>query len=271
MSFTTNSFRVFFLSFFLVYPIAHAFDGNTYFEKNCSSCHTVGAGEDIGPDLKGILQRRSEAWLIKFIQSSQDMIQSGDATSVELFNKYKKKKMPDQDLSDAEVRALIQFIAEGGPKEKPLDSKPATEATEADIVLGEQLFLGRQALANGGASCISCHGVGNYGPLGGGSLGPDLSQAYSKYEDKGLAKALAKAAFPVMRHIYGEQPLTDEEAFAIKAFLYKADQEGVVVGAYQKKFIFLGLGGAVIAMGVIDFTWRKRRKKTVKPRRGGDR
>lgn len=257
-------------AFFLVLPkTGDAFRAAPYFDKNCSSCHTVGAGDDIGPDLKGVQARRSEEWLIKFIQSSQDVIQSGDSVAIELFNKYKKKKMPDQDLSKAEVKAMLEFIAKGGPGEKPIDAKPATDATEADIAIGRELFLGQRLFAEGGTACISCHSVGEHGPLGGGSLGPSLSQAYSKYEDKGLSKALAKTGFPIMREIYADHPLTPREAFAVKSFLYQADQQGEVVGDYQKKFLFLGLGGGVLAMGMIDFTWRKRRKKSAKPWRGG--
>lgn len=247
----------------------YAFDAVPYFDKNCVSCHTVGGGDDIGPDLKDIQQRRSEQWLIPFIQSSQDMIKGGDPVAVKLFNQYKKKKMPDQDLSADEVRALLVFIAQGGPAEKPIDSRPATEATADEIVYGHNLFMGIRSFSNSGSSCFACHSVGSFGTLGGGTLGLNLSQAYSKYEDRGLSKALAKAGFPIMREIYAEHPLTPEEAFAVKAFLYQADQTGYVSGDYQKKFLFLGIGGAVVMMGLIDFTWRKRRRKSAKPRRGG--
>ncbi len=250
---------------------AGAFDTTAYFDKQCASCHTVGAGDDIGPDLAGVAERRSEEWLIRFIKDSQSVIKSGDPVAVGLFNKYKKKKMPEQDLSNDEVKAILTFIAEGGPSEKPLDAKPATEATADDVALGMELFLGMKPFAQGGTSCISCHSVGDHGPLGGGTLGPNLSQAYSKYEDKGLSKALAKAGFPIMREIYSDKPLTEEEAFAVKAFLYQADQKGYVGGDFQKKFLFLGLGGGAVMMGFIDFVWRQRRKKTVKPARFGGR
>lgn len=247
----------------------HAFDASAYFDKSCSSCHSVGFGDDVGPDLKGVTERRTEKWLLNFIKDSQGVIQTGDPIAVELFNKYRKKKMPEQDLSDGEIRALLNFIARGGPGEKPLDAKAASEATKAELAFGAELFLGTKSFNKGGPACISCHSVGNFGPLGGGTLGLNLSQVYSKYEDRGLSKALAKAAFPVMREIYAERPLTTEEAFAVKAFLFEADKSGTVSGNYQKKFLFLGLSGVVVAMGIIDFIWRKRRKKTVKPMHGG--
>ncbi|MFO1464407.1 MAG: cytochrome c [bacterium] len=248
---------------------AAAFDAADYFEKKCSSCHTVGGGDDIGPDLKGVTERRTEDWIVKMVQSSQALIKSGDPTSNELFAKFKNKKMPDQDLTPDEIKLLMAFIKQGGPGEKPVDAKPATAATPQDIAMGRELFLGARPLANGGPACISCHSAGSFGPLGGGSLGPDLTQVYSRYEDDGLSKALRKMGFNVMREIYIPKPLTADEAFAIKAFLLQTDQQGQVNTGFQKKFVFLGIGGCVFFLGIFDLSWRKRRKKTAKPVRGG--
>jgi mono/diheme cytochrome c family protein len=244
---------------------ATAFDAPAYFEKNCSSCHTVGGGDDVGPDLKGVSERRREEWLIPFLQSSQTMIQAGDPVATELFNKFKRKKMPDQDLTADEAKAILAYIRDGGPKEVAIDAKPATAATPADVQKGRDLFTGRVSLAAGGASCLSCHGTGTVGLLGGGSLGPDLTQAYSKYEDKGLSKALKKPGFRIMKDHYADKPLTDEEAFAIKAYLFEADRSGTERPQHQKKFLFLGLGGTVVMMGAADFIWRRRRRKSAKP------
>jgi len=250
--------------------ISHAaFNPPEVFEKKCSSCHTVGGGDDIGPDLKGVNERRSQEWLLKMITSSQDLIGSGDPIAVGLFNKYKKKKMPDTELSKDEIVELLEFIKTGGPAEQAMDAKPATDATAAEIVLGKKIFLGTHPLSNGGPACLACHAVGNVGPLGGGTLGPDLTQAYSRYEDKGLSRALQKMGFPVMQEIYYKKPLTEAEAYALKAFLYEEDKKGPEAGDYEKKFLFLGLGGAVIFLGIIDLSWRKRRKKSTKPTHGG--
>ncbi len=246
-----------------------AFDAAEYYEKKCSSCHTVGGGDDVGPDLKGVGERRSEDWLIKMIQSSQSMISAGDPVATQLFEKFKRKKMPDHDLSPDEVKQLLAFIQQGGPVEKPIDDKPATAATPQDIQLGQELFLGSRPLANGGPACISCHSVGSQGPLGGGSLALDLTQVYSRYEDAGLSKALRKTGFNIMREIYVPRPLTGEEAFALKAFLFQADRQGQESTGFQKKFVFLGVGGCVLFLGLMDLSWRKRRKKTAKPSHGG--
>ncbi|HSA59142.1 MAG TPA: cytochrome c [bacterium] len=244
---------------------AAGFEPGAYFEKTCSSCHKVGGGDDIGPDLKGVTDRRKREWLVPFIQSSQTVIQSGDPVATGLFNKFKQKKMPDQDLTPQDINALLDFIAAGGPKEVAIDLKPATAATPADIQKGLDLFTGRIPLAAGGAACISCHSAGDVGPLGGGTMGLNLTQAYSKYEDKGLSKALKRPGFLIMKDYFADKPLTDDEAFALKAFLYDVDRAGTQGGNHQKKFLFLGLGGTVVMMGATDFIWRKRRRKSAKP------
>ncbi|MFN8257241.1 MAG: c-type cytochrome [Bacteroidales bacterium] len=78
--------------------------------KVCSACHTIGKGKLVGPDLKGVTQRHDEAWLIKFIRSSQTMVKEGDKVAVKLFNDNNKIPMPDNPLTDDEIKALLKYI-----------------------------------------------------------------------------------------------------------------------------------------------------------------
>ncbi|MCB0404950.1 MAG: cytochrome c [Bdellovibrionales bacterium] len=243
-----------------------AFDPVEYFDKKCSSCHTIGGGDDVGPDLKGVTERRDQKWMMRFIRESQTVINAGDPIAVELFNKYRKKKMPDQDLSDEDVLALLDFIKSGGQGlEKAIASKSALEATGDEIHRGGQLFSGEVALAAGGPACIQCHSAGSAGPLGGGTLGPDLTQSYSNYNDQGLSKVLTKIAFPVMDQVYAGKALTEAEVYQLKSFLLKMDREGPAGKGAQKKFVFLGLIGLFLGFGAIDLSWRNRRRKSSRP------
>jgi len=246
-----------------------AFNPAKVFDKKCSSCHSIGGGDLKGPDLKDITKRRDRKWLLEFIPSAETMINAGDPEAVKVYNKYGQKDMPDQKLSETEINAILDFIETGGQQEISLDVKSALDATEEDVLRGQEIYLGSIALESGGPACVACHSVGQHGPLGGGTLAKDLTHIYSDYKDKGLSVALKKLAFPVMEEVYAGKPLTDEEAYSLKAFLYKADKEGLEASDFQKKFLFLGLGGAILAMGVIDFTWRRRRKQSVRRNRGG--
>ena len=86
-------------------------------EKNfavCKACHTIGGGKLVGPDLKGISERRDEAWIIKFVQNSQEMIQAGDPTAVKVFNENNKIPMPAHNFTDDQVKDIILYINNGG-------------------------------------------------------------------------------------------------------------------------------------------------------------
>lgn len=259
------------LSLGMVLPdvVQAAFDPAKTFEKKCSSCHTIGGGDSKGPDLKGVTKRRKQSWIIKFIQSSESMIQAGDPQAVELFKKFDENEMPDQKLTDEEVVALLGFIDGGGAGQLSVQTRSATTATPLDIEWGRKLFVGTKALKNGGPPCVSCHSTGTHGPLGGGTLAADLTHVYSQYKDNGLTTALKNTAFPIMTEVYGNRKIDDDEAFALKAFFYHEDVHSAPPKGFQKKFAFLGLAGLVLAMGVIDFSWRRRRKRSVRRFQGG--
>jgi len=254
---------------FLSGSVHAAFDATVAFEKKCSSCHTIGGGVLKGPDLKGVGKRRSSDWIVKFVQSSSSLIASGDVEAVKLFNQFEQKEMPDQNLSKEDVLELIAFIETGGTQTQAVAARSALDATDQDKARGRELFLGSIRLSGGGPPCVSCHSVGIHGPLGGGTLAKDLTHTYSAYKDQGLSVALKKLAFPVMGDVFAGRGLTDQESFEIKSFLYEEDLNAPPTPDYQKNFAFLGLGGLVMAMGVIDLSWRRRRTKSVRRSRGG--
>jgi cytochrome c2 len=98
--------------FVLIQPISnftYAQEGKDLFAV-CAACHTIGGGRVIGPDLQGVSERRDEAWLIKFIQNSQAMIQAGDPDAVKIFAEYNNIPMPPNNLTDDQVRTLLAYI-----------------------------------------------------------------------------------------------------------------------------------------------------------------
>jgi mono/diheme cytochrome c family protein len=196
-------------------------DPSTTFARKCSSCHTFGRGVLVGPDLKGVTERHSREWLTAWIASSETVIRSGDPAAVALFAKFKSQRMPDQGLTPGELTALIDYLAAAGPEaDARRKARRADTASPAEIDAGRALFVGLRALANGGAACFSCHRLG---PIGaGGTLGPDLSAAYARYQDRALSALLARGCFPRARASLASTALTDEETFALKAFMRRA-------------------------------------------------
>lgn len=243
-----------------------AFEPANYFQQKCMSCHTVGQGEDVGPDLKGVTKRRDQKWLIRFIQESQSMIEEGDPVANQLFAKYKRKKMPDQEIDDDEVIALLQYIDSGNVKAAVEKLRSALNATPQEIELGAKLFAGTVRFKNGGPACLSCHAAGDAGALGGGGLGPDLTHVYTSYNDKGLSKVIRNVTFPTMVRLYKKNKLEDQEAYQVKSYLWSIDRKETKDYGFEKKFFFLGLIGFLLVLGLFDLIWRGRIKKTRRPR-----
>jgi ubiquinol-cytochrome c reductase cytochrome c subunit len=202
---------------------AHAaFEPAAVFAAKCSSCHSVGRGIVVGPDLAGVTARHDRRWLHRFIRSSQSLVAAGDPAAVELFGRF-RKVMPDHPFSDAEIDRLLDFIAAGGPRRRE-EVRHASTASASEVALGRALFLGERRLARGGAACVRCHVAGPARVLGGGTLAGDLTRVYTHYRDWGLTRALAEPQGRLMAALYRRRPLTRQEAFALKAFLYRADR-----------------------------------------------
>jgi cytochrome c2 len=194
-------------------------DPSTTFSRKCTACHTYGRGVLVGPDLKGVTERHTRPWLTAWISSSETVIRSGDPAAVALFGKFKSQRMPDQSMTPAELSALIDYLAAGGPEaDARRKARRADTATAAEIDAGRAVFVGERPLANGGAACFSCHRAGAAVALG-GTLGPDLSGVYARYQDRALSALLGRGCFPRARATMASTLLTDDEAFAVKAFL----------------------------------------------------
>ena len=224
-------------------------EGRAIFEQACSSCHTVGQGDKVGPDLAGVAQRRDREWLTRFILDPAAVIASGDPVATELVSKY-GVQMPSLGLTQDQVASLVAFFEaqSGGGQAAP----PA--AGEADV--GKSLFTGSDRLENGGPPCMSCHTVAGIGSLGGGKVGPDLTQAYAKY-GKGLPATLTNVAFPTMQPIFAGRPITDQEAADLAAFLAQAPEAKRPAGAVGK-LVGLALGGAAVLVALAFLLWRRR-------------
>jgi len=198
-------------------------DAAATFARKCSSCHTFGRGVLIGPDLKGVTDRRTREWLAAWVASSERLIRAGDPAATALFDKFKQQRMPDQSLTPAELSVLLDYLAAGGPEKDARKAQRRVEtATAAEIEMGRSLFEGRRELANGGTPCFTCHRLGD-ASVAGGTLGPDLSSAYAHYQEKGMTTLLASGCFPRARpraRLTSTQTLlTEQESFALKAFL----------------------------------------------------
>jgi mono/diheme cytochrome c family protein len=241
-------------------------DPGVIFASRCSGCHSVGKGEVVGPDLKGVTSRHDREWLYRFIASSQTVIRSRDAKAVALFKRYRGQVMPDHPLSKAEIDSVLAFVEAGGPGAGGGEIRLASAASEDEVRRGRDLFLGRRPLANGGAACIHCHAANAADladpadPVAAGTLAPDLTNVYFKYQDWGLKRVLEEPQLqlPLMSDLYGRRPLTRDEAFALTAFLCRAAHGKPVPidrAGPSRTAAFFGFGGSALV-----FWWTGRRR-----------
>lgn len=245
----------------LVFP-ATAQDSAGYFQSNCASCHTIGGGALVGPDLQNLGQRRDRAWLLKFLANPQAVIDSGDPYAKKMLAESNGVVMPPvSGLDQSQTGALLDWIAGQSKGAQPAGAAPSTEPvfTPADAALGRELALGRRPLANGGPACISCHAFRGAPMLGGGTLGPDLTHEFTRLGGARPATAwLGSPPTPTMKSVYTKHALTPDEAHALTAYLQSlSEQEGGAARA-EKIFLLIGLGGCLIALVAMDTIWRRR-------------
>ena len=191
---------------------------STLFKTKCASCHTFGKGDHVGPDLKGVTARHPRPWLIAWIRSSETQIRGGDRVAEALFRKYGQQRMPDHDLSDAQIAALLDYIDAGGPAaDERQRMRFAVDATPQDVLLGRKLFFGETRIAGGAVACVFCHQLSKQTLLG-GSLAPDLSVAYTRYLDWALDQRLRRPCVPGATDPDAAR-VAEAESLALRAFL----------------------------------------------------
>lgn len=248
--------------------------GETIFKNSCQACHSIGGGRMVGPDLNNISDNRSDDWLISFVRSSQSMIKAGDPDAVAIFEEYNKVIMPDQMLSDDEIKDVLNFIQEQSSAGFTADlSKPVQhssglkleEASHTEFETGRKLFSGEMRLSNGGASCISCHNVVNDDLISGGLLAADLTNAFSKLSAQGVHSVISNPPFPVMKTAYANHPVTSDEAFYLTAFLKNADFVSSIQDppVPQQRFLYAGILGGIVLFALYGGLWWNRKRKSV--------
>jgi nitrite reductase (NO-forming) len=86
-----------------------AVQGKLNFESKCLACHSVGEGKKLGPDVAGVTKRRTDAWLARWLKEPEKMLAT-DADAKALLTEYNSIPMPNQSLSDVEIKQYIKYF-----------------------------------------------------------------------------------------------------------------------------------------------------------------
>ncbi len=239
-------------------PAQDSAQGKSIFTSRCVGCHTIGGGASVGPDLKGVTTLRTTDWLTRWLTDPPGMVAQKDPTAVQLLQQY-QTQMPNLGLAPGDITALLAYLGD------PAASTTAGAGTvqgpvpimQGDPWRGRNFFTGGMRLTNGGEPCMACHTVSGIGGLGGGSLGPDLTPAFTKYGQQGLADFLATYPLPTMKAVWTAIPLTAEEGADLRVFLQQAS-----TGAPPPDPTLLLSGIAIvlslIMLVLVQFYWRNR-------------
>lgn len=263
------------LGFMFFFPSnAMAQDGATLYKQNCAACHKLDK-RFIGPPLSGINEKRSEQWLLAFIKSSQTLVKSGDKDAVAIFEAYNGTIMNDFDLSNTEIKTILNYIQEQTPKEteqtkeeKIVEVIPI-EYTEEDINIGKELFLGQKRFKERGASCLSCHHVSGDNLYHGGLLAKDLTKAFDRLGDEGIRGILTSSPYPVMAIAYEDQPLDSVEIAQLTAFLKHSNSKKTADDINKNSasiFLLGGFSGLTVLFLFFAFNWSGRLKNPINHR-----
>ncbi len=120
-----------------------AVKGKEIFNANCAACHKLDA-KATGPALRGVGAKYDKAWLYKWIHNSGDLIKSGDAQAVKVFEENNKVPMTAfPQLSEADIDNIIAYTMEAkAVAAAPVvgEKVPGTDANAGgisnDVILG---------------------------------------------------------------------------------------------------------------------------------------
>lgn len=237
-----------------------------YFQRNCANCHYIGGGKRVGPDLKDIqqsLQLRGRDWVLNMIRNPKGMIASDDYAR-KMFEEYNRVEMfVPPDMTPEKAEALLRLIEEEAKKKQSMfargETKLPAQFSETQIAEGRDYFLGLKRFARGGPACLGCHSVQGASVLGGGALGPDLTQVFNKLKGReGLLGWLMSPPTPTMQPIYKPHPLEENERIVLIAYLESTRDRQSQDTVGRLNFFLLGLAGTAGGLVLFDFLWKRR-------------
>jgi cytochrome c oxidase subunit II len=131
-------------------------DVRTLFQQKCSACHTIGGGKRVGPDLRGVLDRRNSDWLLRWITHPDQVLAEKDPIAQKLLAESAQVPMPNLGVTESEARGLLDYIRlESAAQPESTAQLPTAPVVYAPASLGAVqrsaliLFLGLTAVIGG--------------------------------------------------------------------------------------------------------------------------
>lgn len=125
-------------------PKAVTFDfkqypGQAMFKRLCAGCHTIGQGDRVGPDLKGLAERRDRDWLIRFMADPEKLRRANDPIAADLVKNFPTVRMPPLGVSPNDASDLLAYIDSRQPPSFSLKTLGALTTHEGKRFSVEQV------------------------------------------------------------------------------------------------------------------------------------
>jgi mono/diheme cytochrome c family protein len=88
--------------------------GKSIYDVKCASCHKLTDEKLVGPGWKGVTDRRTPEWIMNFVTNVDEMIEKDTAAQKMLEECL--VRMPNQNLSEADARATLEFMRKNDGK-----------------------------------------------------------------------------------------------------------------------------------------------------------
>ncbi|MGE5520873.1 MAG: c-type cytochrome [Candidatus Dadabacteria bacterium] len=90
-------------------------EGENVYKVKCSSCHKLTNEKLVGPGWKGVTDRRTPEWIMNFVTNTEEMIEKD--TAAQNLLEVCLVKMPNQNLQEADARAMLEFMRKNDGKQ----------------------------------------------------------------------------------------------------------------------------------------------------------
>lgn len=85
-----------------------ASNGKKVYDMKCASCHRTDDKKLVGPGWKGVTDRRTPEWIMNFVTNVDENLNK-DPQAMSMLEEC-LVRMPNQNLSDADARNILEFM-----------------------------------------------------------------------------------------------------------------------------------------------------------------
>lgn len=90
-------------------------EGQNIYNLKCGSCHKLTNEKLVGPGWKGVTDRRTPEWIMNFVTNTEEMLEKD--TAAQNLLEVCLVKMPNQNLQEADARAVLEFMRKNDGKQ----------------------------------------------------------------------------------------------------------------------------------------------------------